>query len=253
MLRYGLANTGNIMSSKSRNSFLTLALLAAAALFCAMPPASAHEHGPQKRTISLAATGTVKATPDKIDITTGVTSEALSARNALDKNTEAMAKVVEALKSDGIEAKDIQTTNFSVSPVYEQRKEGQAPFVSGYRVINSVRINLRDTKKLGTILDKVVSLGANTIDSIEFSVAEPEALKDKARKRAMENVTANAELYAEAAGVKLGPVLTIIEEDAFIPRYGSAAPARMEMARDVPIEAGTATVEVRVRVTWELE
>jgi hypothetical protein len=218
-----------------------------------MPPASAHEHGPQKRTISLAATGTVKATPDKIDITTGVTSEAMTAREALDKNTEAMAKVVEALKTDGIEGKDIQTTNFSVSPVYEQRKEGQAPFVSGYRVVNSVRISLRDTKKLGAILDKVVSLGANTIDSIEFSVAEPEALKDKARKRAMENVTANAELYAEAAGVKLGPVLTIIEEETFIPRYGSAAPARMEMAKDVPIEAGTAAIEVRIRVTWELE
>jgi len=241
------------MSRTTPKNLLILTMLAAAALFCAMPPASAHEHGPQKRTISVAATGTVKATPDKIDITTGVTSEALTAREALDKNTEAMAKVVEALKSDGIEAKDIQTTNFSVSPVYEQRKEGQAPFVSGYRVVNSVRISLRDTKKLGAILDKVVSLGANTIDSIEFSVAEPEALKDKARKRAMENVTANAELYAEAAGVKLGPVLTIIEEDAFIPRYGSAAPARMEMARDVPIEAGTATVEVRVRVTWELE
>ncbi|MBM3544995.1 MAG: SIMPL domain-containing protein [Alphaproteobacteria bacterium] len=239
------------MTMKSRNFFLTLAVVALASTIV---PANAHEHGPQKRTISLAATGTVKAEPDKVDITTGVTSEALTARDALDKNSRAMAKVVEALKGEGIEAKDIQTTNFSVYPVYEERKEGKAPFISGYRVVNSVHIGLRDTKKLGAILDKVVSLGANTIDSIEFSVAEPEALKDDARKRAMENAIANAELYAEAADVKLGSVLTIVEEDAFIPPYGRAAKARMEMAApDVPIEAGTTAIEVRVRVTWELE
>ena len=59
--------------------------------------------------------------PDKVDISTGVTTEAKTAREALDQNTEAMAKVVEALKADGIDAKDIQTVNFSVGPVYDQR------------------------------------------------------------------------------------------------------------------------------------
>ena len=214
-------------------------------------PALAHDE-PQKRTISLVATGAVKATPDKVDISTGVTSEAKSAREALDMNTEAMTKVVEALKEEGIEPKDIQTTNFSVSPVYEQRKEGTAPFVAGYRVTNQVRITLHDTKKLGAVLDKVVTLGANQIDSIEFGVDDPEALKDEARKLALKNVTDNAKLYAEAAGVELGPMLTISEEESsYQPRFAPAA-TRMEMAKDVPIEAGTASVEVRVRVTWEI-
>jgi uncharacterized protein len=242
------------MTPMSPISLLTLTILAVAALSTSMMPAHAHQPEPQKRTISLAATGSVKAAPDKVDITAGVTSEAMTAREALDKNTEAMAKVVEALKTDGIDPKDIQTVNFAVTPVYEQRKEGTAPFIVGYRVINSVRIAVRDIEKLGAILDKVVSLGANTIDAIEFSVAEPEALKDAARKRAIETAAANAKLYAEAAGVKLGPVLTIIEEEAFIPRYArTAAAPQMDMARAVPIEAGTATIEVRVRVTWELE
>ncbi|MGV1015211.1 MAG: SIMPL domain-containing protein [Methyloceanibacter sp.] len=241
------------MSRIIPKSLLTLTVLAATALACTALPTHAHEPGPQKRTISLSATGAVKAAPDKVDITAGVTSEALTAREALDKNSAAMIQVIEALKSDGIDAKDIQTANFAVSPVYEQRKEGTAPFIVGYRVINSVSIGLRDTKKLGAILDKVVSLGANTIDAIEFGMAEPEALKDEARQLAMQNVTANAKLYADAAGIKLGPVLTIVEEDAHIPRFAGAAPARMEMARDVPLEAGTATIEVRIRVTWELE
>ena len=214
-------------------------------------PALAHDE-PQKRTISLVATGAVKTTPDKVDISTGVTSEAKSAREALDQNTEAMAKVVEALKGEGIEPKDTQTTNFSVSPVYEQRKEGTAPFIVGYRVTNAVRITVRDTKKLGAILDKVVSLGANQVDSIEFGVDDPEALKDEARKLALKNVTDNAKLYAEAAGVELGPIVTISEEESsYQPRFAPAA-TRMEMAKDVPIEAGTASVEVRVRVSWEI-
>jgi uncharacterized protein YggE len=213
--------------------------------------ALAHDEA-QKRTISLVGTGAIKTTPDKVDISTGVTSEAISAREALDKNTGAMTKVVEALKGEGIDPKDIQTTNFSVGPIYEQKADGRAPVVVGYRVSNQVRITLHDTGKLGVILDKVVTLGANQIDSIEFGVEEPEALKDEARKLALKNVTDNAKLYAEAAGVELGPVLSISEEESsYQPRFVPAA-TRMEMSKDVPIEAGTASVEVRVRVAWEI-
>jgi uncharacterized protein len=237
------------MSPPSPKYFLPLLILLSSSLQA--PLALAHDE-PQKRSISLSATGAVKTTPDKVDISSGVTSEAKSAREALDQNTEAMAKVVEALKADGMDAKDIQTTNFSVSPVYEQRKEGTAPFVVGYRVTNAVRITVRDMKKLGAILDKVVSLGANQIDSIEFGVEEPEVLKDEARKLALKNVTDNAKLYAEAAGVGLGQILSISEEESsYQPRFVPAA-TRMEMSKDVPIEAGTASVEVRVRVSWEI-
>jgi uncharacterized protein YggE len=240
------------MSLHAQKYLLVFSLLAALAPF-QISPAFAHDET-AKRTLSLSAAGAVKTTPDKVDISTGVTSEAKTAREALDQNTEAMTKVVEALKAEGIEAKDIQTTNFSVSPVYEQKPYDKPapPVVVGYRVTNQVRITLHDIKALGAILDKVVSLGANQIDSIAFGVDEPEALKDEARKLALKNVTENARLYAEAAGVGLGPILSISEEESsYQPRF-AAAPAAMEMAKDVPIEAGTATVEMRVRVTWEI-
>lgn len=239
------------MAPSSKTYTLAGLAFVALALFHA-PPARAHDEV-QKRTISLVGTGAIKTAPDKVDISTGVTSEAASAREALDKNIAAMTKVVEALKEDGIDPKDIQTTNFSVGPFYEQKAEGHAPVVVGYRVNNQVRITLHDTGKLGAILDKVVSLGANQIDSIEFGVEEPEALKDEARKLALKNVTDNAKLYAEAAGVKLGPIFSISEEESsYQPRFAPAA-TRMEMSKDVPIEAGTASVEVRVRVTWEID
>lgn len=207
-----------------------------------------------KRMISLSATGAIKTAPDKVDISTGVTSQADSAKEALAKNTESMTKVIAALKAQGLDAKDIQTTNFSVQPLYEDRKEGQrSPKIVGYQVTNSVHLTVHDISKLGDILDRVVTLGANDVGSIEFGVAEPEALKDEARKLAIANAIANAKLYADAAGVKLGKVLTINEDQGVIlARYASPAPT-MEMAKAVPIEAGTATVEARVSVSFELE
>lgn len=240
------------MPLSAPKSLCAVALLALVAFQTS--PAFANDE-PDKRTLSLTASGAVKTTPDKVDISTGVTSEAKTAREALDQNSAAMAKVVEALKADGIDPKDIQTTNFSVDPVYDQRPYDQPkpPVVIGYRVTNQVRISLHDIKKLGAILDEMVSLGANQIDSIEFGVDEPDALKDEARKLAVKNVTANAKLYADAAGVGLGPILSISEEESsYQPRVASGA-ARMTIAKDVPIEAGTATVEVRVRVTWEID
>ena len=227
-------------------------------LLLASPPlqtqASFAHDEPQRRTISLSSTGAIRTTPDKVDISTGVTSEAKTAREALDLNNEAMTKVVAGLKEEDIEPKDIQTVNFSVGPVYEQRPidKPAPPVIVGYRVSNQVRITVHDTKKLGAILDKVVTLGSNQIDSIEFGVTEPEALKDEARKLALKNVTDNAKLYAEAAGVGLGQIVSISEEESSYYPRAAPAMARLDAVKEVAIEAGTATVEVRVRVVWEI-
>jgi uncharacterized protein YggE len=239
------------MASSRTSRLLALIVLASSVL--PVEPWAANADEAPKRSISLTATGTIKTSPDIVDISTGVTSQAGSAKEALAKNSAAMTEVVAALKAEGIDPKDIQTTNFTVQPLYEERKDGRSPNIVGYQVINSVHLTVRDIAKLGRILDKVVSLGANDVSSIEFRVAEPEALKDEARKLAMRNAIANAKLLAEAAGARLGKVLTISEEQ-WTPVARYAAPAPMEMAaKAVPIEAGTATVEARVNVTFELE
>ncbi|MGH6825185.1 SIMPL domain-containing protein [Methyloceanibacter sp.] len=235
------------MTLKRQTAFLALLI------FTALPVNMASADEAPKRTISLAATGAIRTTPDKVDISTGVTAQAPTAKEALAKNSEAMTQVVAALKAEGLDPKDIQTTNFTVQPLYEERKDGRSPNIVGYQVTNSVQVTVRDVGKLGQILDKVVTLGANDVNSIEFGVAEPEALKDEARKLAMRNAIANAKLYAEAAGAKLGKVLTISEDQGIV-FARSVAPAPMEMAaKAVPIEAGTTTVEARVSVTFELD
>jgi len=232
-------------------NILLVSLLCGLAFLTALPAAAKDK---QQRTISLTGTGTVTAPADTAQISTGVITEADTARQALDKNTAAMAKVVTELKAQGIEPKDIQTTNFSVRPRFQRSKDGKPPKIIGYRVTNSVTIIVRDLKQLGAILDKVVTQGSNQIGGITFSVDDPTKLEDEARKRAMRDGIRKAKLYAVAAGADLGKVVTIQEGFIAGPPRPMAARAVLEAkAADVPIEPGEQTLRAQVNVTWELE
>jgi uncharacterized protein YggE len=150
-------------------SRLVVCALAAGALALGAPPAAADDNG--ERTITVTGTGTASARPDRAHIETGVVSEAETARAVLDANTEAMSQVVAALKEQEIAPEDIQTTDFSVRPRYRQGKDdGDPPTIAGYRVVNSVRIAVRDLDRLGAILDRVVAQGSNEIGGIRFQI-----------------------------------------------------------------------------------
>ncbi len=240
------------MSSPFRISLATfIALLICISTVFAPAPVYADEKPP--RTISLTGAGTAKAKPDTAHINTGVVSDAGSADKALADNTAAMTRVVARLKAAGIAAKDIRTTNFSVSPRYSRAKDRQPRAIIGYRVVNSVSITVRDITKLGQILDTAVGVGANQIGGIQFTIAEAEMLKDTARKKAMADAIRKARLYAQAAGAKLGPVMTISENFVSHPPRPMMARAAFEQKASVPIEPGEQALEARVAVTWELE
>jgi uncharacterized protein len=211
------------------------------------------EDRPMERTITVSATGTAEAEPDRARITSGVSTEAETAREALTKNTETMTKIIGELKSKGIEPKDIQTASFNVEPVMDYSKDGQPPKVRGYRVGNQVVVLVRNLDKLGEVLDDVVSAGANQIQGLAFEVSKEDTLKDDARKEAVANALRRAKLLAAAAGAEVGNVLQISEETTssgpvmYAPRLAKVA------AASVPIEAGTSTLEARVTVTWALK
>jgi uncharacterized protein len=226
------------------------ALLVAAALVMARPGMAADGDKTQ-RFVSVSATGSVVAVPDTAYITAGVLTEADTAREALNRNNVATAKLIDGLKAAGVAPKDIQTSQLSVSPRYTQPKEGRPATVSGYTVSNQVRITVRDVKRLGEVLDQAITLGANQMHGISFEVSTAEQLKDDARKLAMQNARRRAEVYATAAGAQLGPVLRISEDvrDAGGPMLQKSRAA----LGGVPVEAGTQTLEVEVHVTYELK
>lgn len=211
--------------------------------------------------MTLAGTGVARSAPDMATINTGVQTQAETAREALDANTEAMSELISVLREAGLEDRDIQTSDFTVSPQYvysdtrDERGYTLPPEISGYQVANSVTITVRDLDNLGAVLDQAVTVGANTINGIEFSVEDLTAVHEQARERAFADARAKAETYARAAGVRLGQIEKIIElprEDDPQPMYRAMA---MESASDqsVPVETGEMSYSITTTVTWEIE
>ena len=229
-------------------------LVAIAGLIGALAAPLSAEEKSMERTVTVSASGTVSAEPDEAKISTGVSSEAKTAREAMSKNTDAMKKVITELKTQGIESKDIQTTQFNVEPVYVYPKEGQPPVVTGYRVNNMVSVCVKNLDKLGAVLDQLVTVGANQVNGISFEVNKAETLKDEARKDAMANALRRAKLLAVAGGADVGEVVQISEDVTNTgPQPMMYARAKAMSAEAAPIERGSQQLEAHVTVTWKLK
>jgi uncharacterized protein len=231
------------LTSRLRPAVLGLAIIGAASV------AHADDEVP-KRAVTVSASGTVTVEPDQARVTSGVTADGATAREALSANTAAMQKVIAELKGAGIDAKDIQTASFRVEPRYTRPIEGQAPKIDGYSVTNEVQVLVRDLDKLGDILDRLVTAGANQTAGLNFEVSKAETLLDEARQQAVANALRRAKLYATAAGAEVGEVLTIVEGGREPPR--PMVMTRAVSPQAVPIERGTETLEANVTVTWAL-
>jgi uncharacterized protein YggE len=206
------------------------------------------------RWVMVAGHGSVEVAPDTGHVSTGVVTEATSAREALTANNAGMRKVIDGLKAAGIAAKDIQTEQLQIQPRYKTFKDRGTQQIEAYVVRNRIQVKVRNLARLGEILDQVVKLGAKDSSGISFSISNAEKRKDKARKKAVENAMHRAQLLAEASGAKLGPVLTITEEVISPPQPRPLAIERSGVSADsVPIESGSETLDVRVEMTFALE
>jgi uncharacterized protein YggE len=207
--------------------------------------------------IFVTGEGSVDLAPDMAIVNLSVMREAPTARAALTANTEAMRKVLDALAALGIEQRDLQTANFDIQPRYTyppQPATGapQAPKLVGYTVRNALTVRVRDLSKLGEVLDTSVTLGVNEGGSIQFTNDDPSAAITQARVEATKDAMAKAQTLADAAGVKLGKVLEISEQNFGPPR--PMAMAKMEMAMDsaasaVPIATGENSYKVMVNLS----
>ena len=224
------------------------------ALIVAVAPAIAEE-SKLVRMITISGHGEVRAVPDVASISIGVTTQATTAREALDGNSKAMKALLDALKLGGIDALDMATSNFSVGPRLDYgNNNGQPPKVVGYDVNNMVTVTVRKIDDLGGLLDVAVSTGSNTINGISFSVTKPDALLDEARKAAVADARHKAEIYAAAGGFKLGDVITVSEGTAYQPPIAyMAKSARAEGSNDVPVAQGEQSLTIDVSISYEIK
>lgn len=226
-----------------------LAILAVAVALPAAAPAA--EDAPA--TLTVTGEARVSAAPDLATVRAGVETEGETAAEALSANSARAARLIEALKAAGVAAADIQTGTLRLEPRYadmQRTRPGEAPELVGYRVVNEVSATIRELDGIGAVLDKVVAAGANRIDAIRFGLAEDGALADEARRKAVANARQRAEVLAEAAGVRLGRVLSITDGGGG-PQPVPGIMMRAE-ARDVPVEPGEVSVQASVTAVWEI-
>ena len=244
----------NTMKTKSI-IFAAIALLALVISACG--PTTINQEAPAAvRTLSVTGSGQAVLSPDIAYIYVGVHTEKPSASEAVTENNDQTQKMIQALRDFGIDAKDIRTTNFSIWPMDKYDPSTGLP--SGqktYAVDNTVYVTVRDLDKLGDLLDTVVSAGANTVNSVQFDVADKtEALK-QARADAVKDAEEQAKSLASAAGMTLGEIQTIgFFDNPIYPVFdgkGGGGNAAVEAA--VPIQPGQLTFNVTVNIAYAIK
>lgn len=210
-------------------------------------PTAAQEAKPPM--IVVTGTGTVEAAPDMATLSIGVTTQGDSAAAALAANSAAVEAVMARLTAAGIESRDMQTSNLSLYPNWHG-SESAAPTIASYVASNQLTIRVRQLDGLGAVLDAAVTDGANTLNGLTFGLADPGPAMDEARKEAVAEARARAELLATAAGVTLGPILEISEGGS----WNEPAPMfRAEVAAaPVPVAAGELGLSATVTIHYEI-
>lgn len=203
--------------------------------------------------IHVSGEGRVAAEPDMAEVTIGVETRSVTAQRAVNQNSVDMNAVMEALASLGIADEDIQTVEFSIRPEVDFR-EDRGTRVVGYIVTNSVRVKIRDIQQAGDVLDAATSAGANQIYGIAFTVEDPRPIQEQARSLAVEAGREKAEALAEAAGVRLGRLLSLSEIDfggpVFVER---AVPAAEAVGGGISVEPGQLEITIQVQMSYAIE
>lgn len=204
-------------------------------------------------TMSLSGVGEVAATPDMAILTSGVITQAKTAREALTANNQAMANLMETLTGMNVDPKDIQTSNFSVQPEFTyNNNNNNSRRIVGYTVSNNVTVRVRELENLGQLLDGFVSVGANQIYNVSFAVQDPTEYYAAARKAAVADALEKANLYADAAGIKLGPIMSISESGGAVPRQAEMAMMRVAADSAVPVASGELSFSSSVHIQWDI-
>jgi len=246
-----MAATGLLDTTKRAVSPVVVLLTTALSVTCARAQSVEQKSLAEARVIVIGE-GRATAAPDYARIRSGVSTNAKTVKEASDANAKIMNNLIAALADAGIAKKDIQTSQFSIEPVYTSPSSNDAPKLSGYRVSNQVNVTIHQISQVGDILDRLVKAGATDAGNVAFLVSDREKALDQAREAAVADARRKADLYAHAAGVTLGRVAWITESADFQPVPPMTVGRMSAPAKSTPIEAGEDTITARVTVGFDI-
>lgn len=223
-------------------------------LACAVSQVNAQPITSSLSSIRVTGDATVTAKPDRAQIDVGVLTQEKQSQNAATQNARQIESILAALhKLLGADA-DIKTINYTLSPDYQYRPIGGKASVSSYTAMNVVRVTVDDLDKVGSVIDTATQAGANHVESVRFTVHDPQALQSEAVREAALKAKTNADALASALNLKILRILTVEETgepsavtpDTFMDAREAAAPA------PTPIQSGSFVVTANVALTVEV-
>lgn len=212
-----------------------------------MYPYSYNEVRNKERRLHFNGLGRLSVQPDIATIHIGVISENEEIQIAEKENTQATESFLSALKQAGINEKHIQTTHFNVHPIYHQQDDSSQ--ISGYQVINEVRVTVSQLNQIGTIIALAMEHGANQINSLEFGLTEKQKWYYKALNEALVDAISKAQSIANVLNVTvdLTPI-KIIEDSRQIQPFTQKV--ALQSIASPPIEPGEIIVEAVITAVF---
>ena len=221
---------------------------------------------PSYNTITVTGEGEVNALPDLATFSFTVSADAKTVSAAQEEVTQKVDAVLEAIKSLGVEEKDIKTTDYSVYPRYSYNQMPCTQFscppsrqtLEGYTASHNVTVKVRKTDDAGKILAAAGEKGATNLSGISFTIDDPEELRSEARALAIKNAREKADVLTDNLGVKLVRVVSYSDSSngGIVPYYREAlsmggADATVP-AKAPSLPTGENKIQITVNVTYEI-
>jgi len=223
-------------------------------LACAMSQAHAQQNTSTVSSIRVMGDAVVAAKPERAQIDVGVLTQEKQSQNAATQNARQMDSILTALhKLLGPDA-DIKTINYTLSPDYQYRPIGAKASVSSYTAVNVVRVTVDDLTKVGLVIDTATQAGANHIESVRYTVRDPQVLHSEAVREAALKAKANAEALAAALNLKILRTLTVEDtgEPGGPPDVSEAGLRDAGGGAPTPVQSGSFVVSANVQLTVEV-
>ncbi len=229
---------------------------------------------PSSNTVSFNGEGKISIKPDMAVATFSIITDAKTAKTAQDANAKKAKAVVDFLKKQGIEERDIKTTGYNIYPQYvypiitpvneysvvESRPiiaVPEAPKVVSYQVNQTMEVKIRDLDKASAVVDGIVASGANSVSNVSFQLENMDAVRAEAREKAIADAKKKAEELESKIDIRLGKIVNFYEN------FGSYPPAYYGKFEgggggdiggvNPPLPPGESELTLSVTVTYQIK
>ncbi|WP_026893776.1 SIMPL domain-containing protein [Clostridiisalibacter paucivorans] len=203
-------------------------------------------------TITVSGEGTIKVDPDIAFLNIGVETENKDSQKAQEENMNKMNKIIEELKKQGIDEKNIKTVTYDIITKRNYNKDDGTNEIYGYIVRNIVEVKINDIDKVGKIIDAVSNIGSNYIRNIRFGIEKEEDYYIDALQLAIKNAEEKAKAMGQTIGVEVNKPYKVIEDSRMnysVRNY--AMDTVMKVKENTPVSSGQLEINASVNIIYK--